>query len=252
LIYWLPDYKIVSKNIMIKIFPLIILFSVMLFPQQNNLLNLYNDIKDIHAEDIGYNAPVQFNKKNAGLAILLSMLVPGMGELYAGNYSTGKYLTIAEGALWLTYIGIDTYGGWQEKRYKALAVSRGGINPEGKDEIYYATISAYFNIDEYNDEQALNRNFDEMYNRDEYYWNWQNTDDRRSYRSMWVSSEQAYNNLRFVVGGLIVNRLISVINAVRTVSAHNRRLTEETWNVSVSYSPDLLNPGVRLNLVTLF
>jgi hypothetical protein len=235
-----------------KILSIIILFSTLLIAQQSNLLNLHYDITSIPSENIKYTNPTaEMSRKNAGLAILYSLILPGMGELYAGNYNTGKYYTIAEGALWLTYTGINTYGGWMEDRYKSFAATRGGVNPSGKDADYYATISEYFNIEEYNNEQSLNRNFDEMYS-DEYYWNWQTPDDRRAYRSMWVSSEQTYNNLRFVVGGMIINRLISVISAVRSVSAHNKRLTEEAWNISVSYSQDIVNPGIRLNFLTSF
>jgi hypothetical protein len=51
---------------------------------------------------------------------------------------------------------------------------------------------------------------------------------------MWTSSEQTYNDLRFVVGAMILNRVVSAINAVRLVSAYNNRLEEElSWNVSV-------------------
>jgi hypothetical protein len=234
---------------MYKIFILIIFSAALIFPQQS-VLNLRDEVKNLHSAQLKYDAPVQTGKKNAGLAMLYSFILPGMGELYAGNYSTGKYFTIAEGALWLTYIGVNTYGNWAENRYKAFAVSNGGINPSGKDADYFAIISEYFNIEDFNDEQALNRNFDDMYDSQEFYWNWQTPNDRRSYRSMWVSSEQAYNNLRFVVGGLVINRLISAINAVRGVAAYNRRLAEESWNISVSYSPDILNPGLRLNFIT--
>lgn len=234
-----------------QLFSLIIISCTVLFPQQN--LQLKNDINMIPVQKTDLLNVIQpQNKKNAGLAIIYSLLLPGMGELYAENYSSGKYFTIAEGALWLSYAGISTYGNWQEDRYKALAVSKGGINPSGKDEDYYATISEYLNIDEYNNEQALNRNFEEMYDSEKFFWNWQNPDDRKSYRSMWVSSEQAYNNLRFVVGGFILNRIISAINAVRSVSAHNRKMQDQSWNVSVSYSGDILNPGLRLNLYTEF
>ncbi len=51
---------------------------------------------------------------------------------------------------------------------------------------------------------------------------------------MWVSSESAYNNLRFVAGALILNRIISIINVVRLVNAYNNRQSSEMgWNVSV-------------------
>jgi hypothetical protein len=36
-----------------------------------------------------------------------------MGELYAESYTSGKYFTIAEGALWGVFIGMNSYANWQ-------------------------------------------------------------------------------------------------------------------------------------------
>lgn len=55
---------------------------------------------------------------------------------------------------------------------------------------------------------------------------------------MWVSSRQAFNNLRFVVAGMLLNRLGSIINAVRLVSAHNKNLNVEN-KVEVNFLPEL-------------
>lgn len=222
-----------------KITLLIILFSLQIFSQENSsqkILTLQNDLKTSFKKE---NQKTSINilqekdlKKNTGLAILYSLLLPGMGELYAGSYSSGKYFTIAEGALWLTYFGMNTYGNWQKDRYKAFAASNAGVNIEGKDDDYFATISEYLSIDQYNNAKALERNFSEMYSN-KYYWNWTNND-RKAYRGMWVSSEQSYNNLRFIAGALILNRIISAINAVRLVSAYNKNIESETsWNISV-------------------
>jgi hypothetical protein len=53
---------------------------------------------------------------------------------------------------------------------------------------------------------------------------------------MWNSSETANNNIRFVVGGLILNRIVSAINAARLVSSYNKSLEEEvSWNFSVGF-----------------
>ena len=60
--------------------------------------------------EIQYNA----QKKKTGLAIIYSLLLPGMGELYAGDYSSGKYFTIADGVLWGTLIGVNAYANNQE------------------------------------------------------------------------------------------------------------------------------------------
>jgi hypothetical protein len=230
-----------------------------------NTLNLETEIKSninsektIQTEFFNSNSELSnvnpAAKKKVGLALIYSLLLPGMGELYAGSYSTGKYFTIAEGALWSTFIGMNVYGSWQQDRYKAFAVSRAGINPDGKDEDYYATISEYLDIEQYNNEKALERRFTEMYNTERYYWNWENPDDRRTYRSMWVSSEQTFNDVRFVAGLLIVNRLVSAINAVRLVAAYNKRVEEEaSWNIYMGLNNQVNLPAsVTINFQTSF
>lgn len=194
------------------------------------------------------------SKKNPGLAIIYSLLLPGMGELYADNYSSGKYFTIAEGALWTTFIGMNVYGNWQENRYKTYAQTYAGINPEGKDEDFYATIGLYTSIESYNNEKALERRYDEMLSEQKFYWKWNSTEERKTYRSMWTSSEQTFNDIRFVVGAMLVNRLLSAINAVRSVSSYNSSFENEvSWNVSLGLDRNQLNQEMyKLNFITSF
>lgn len=193
-------------------------------------------------------------KKNTGLAIVYSLLLPGMGELYADAYDSGVYFTVADGVLWGTYVGINVYANWQKDRYISYAQSNAGITTANKDEDYYATISEYLNIDEFNDAKAFERNFDEMYNSNTHFWKWNTGEERKSYRDMWVSSEQSFNNLRFVVGALLLNRVVSAINAVRLVSKYNNNLNQEVgWNVSVGVQnyPDN-SSSYNINFITSF
>lgn len=242
-----------------KILIILALFSLSIFPQeieQKNLFHLKNEIKTTEnapGTELTSNQSVEFKKKSTGLAIIYSLLLPGMGELYAGSYQTGKYFTIAEGVLWGTYIGINTYGNWQMDRYKSFAASNGGVNLAGKDEDYFATISEYLSIEQFNNEKALERNFLEMLDEEKYFWEWSN-EERRSYRSMWVSSEQAFNNLRFVVGALIINRIASAVNAVRLVVRHNKQQAEElSWNISAGVENTLNLPNhFTINFQTHF
>jgi hypothetical protein len=177
-----------------------------------------------------------------------------MGELYADAYSSGVYFTVADGVLWGTYIGINVYGNWQQDRYINYAQLNAGITPDGKDDNYYAAIGQYMNIEQYNDEKALERSFDQMYNTSQDYWKWNSSEDRKSYRSMWLSSENSFNNVRFVVGALLLNRVISAINAVRLVSKYNNNLTQEVgWNIylGVQSNPDQ-SSSYNLNFSTPF
>ena len=101
----------------------------------------YSTTNSIFSDDI------ETTKKSAGLAILYSLLLPGMGELYADGYESGKYFTIAEGVLWGTYIGMSVHASNQEDNYKAYATANASINPSGKNDDYFAKIGEYQNID---------------------------------------------------------------------------------------------------------
>ncbi|MHB9012716.1 MAG: hypothetical protein ACYC49_10905 [Ignavibacteriaceae bacterium] len=242
-----------------KILLLVLLFSTNYFPQtltSTKQLLLENSIiknqPDSVPRQISFTSST-YGKKNAGLAILLSAILPGMGELYADSYSSGKYFTVADGALWGIYFGMNTYGSWLQDRYKAYAVTTGGVNAQGKGDSYYATIGDYSNIDQYNNTQVLSGTYNQMYGA-QYYWNWQTDNQRKTYRNMWYSSEQAKNNLRFVVGGLILNRIASAINAARLVALFNKRQADETsWNFSVDFSnPTGLSSNLNFNFQTSF
>jgi len=252
-------YKLQLKN-MRKLLLGIIFITSIGFPQnlqKNILLELEQSLQSTEVDFRISNpnsTPPESKRKNTGLAILYSLLLPGMGELYAENYSSGKYFTIAEGVLWGVYLGMNTYGNWQQDRYKSFAVDKAEINNTDKDEAYYATISEYLSIEDFNNEKLLERNFDQIYDESKYFWKWQTSEDRKSYRSMWVSSEQTFNDLRFVVGAMILNRVISAINAVRMVSAYNNKLEDEvSWDLSVNLKQSLSLPTtVYLNFKTSF
>ena len=244
------------KNIII----VFILLSTHIFSQ--NIETSFYTLKQqaiseiLQSEDVNYNIPIDDfqKKKNSGIAILYSLLLPGMGELYADAYDSGVYFTVADGVLWGAYIGVNVYANWQKDRYISYAQTNGGITTSNKDDDYYATISQYLNIDEYNNQKAFERNFDEMYNSNTYFWKWNTSEERKSYRDMWVSSEQSFNNLRFVVGALVLNRVVSAINAVRLVSKYNNKLKEEVgWNLSVGVQnyPDHTS-GYNINFITSF
>jgi len=174
-----------------KIFSILILIAATtVFPQQNKsnpTLELEQEIKNSPIQNdlniLAYTNAVSTKKKSTGSAILYSLLLPGMGELYADGYNSGRYFTIVEGILWGTYIGMTVYANSKENDYKAFATTFASVNKEGKDETYFATIGEYDNIEYYNDQKALERNFDQMYNSPNFFWEWQSTEDRRTYRS---------------------------------------------------------------------
>lgn len=249
-----------------NIISLIVLMSSVLIAQTSESKSLI-ELKQLSASSIQHSVfSIQYQvysiqktefsiqKKNPALAILYSMLLPGMGELYANSYESGKYFTIADGALWSVFTGFSIYGKQQENNYKSFAQSKAGVNLDGKDADYFASIGAYQSLEVYNTAMELDRRFEKTYNTSTHYWKWSSDDQRKEYRSIWTSSESAFTNVRFVVGALILNRVISSINAVRLVSAYNKNLSQEvSWNVSVGITNNPNLPSsLTVNFVKIF
>lgn len=239
-----------------KKFALLFILPAILFAQKNpskSLLELKSqmNIQPVEQTKI-FEDEYKTRKKSVGLALLYSALLPGMGELYGSDYSLGKYLTISDGVLWGVLIGYNAYSSNMEDNYKSFATSIGSAGVEGKDDKYFADMGNYLDIDQYNRRQELDRNFNEIYDDETHYWKWDGQAQRSEYRSMWKSSETADNNIRFVAGALILNRIVSMINAVRVVSKHNNRLKEELgWNVSLGVTNHVTLPkSLTLNFTT--
>jgi hypothetical protein len=220
----------------------------------STILDLKNQLKiELKTPTYDQENFITPQKKKTGLAILYSLLLPGMGELYAENYSSGMYFTITDGVLWGTLAGFSIYGNWQRNNYRAFAESHGNVNLNGKNDTFFATIGDYLDVDEYNRVQELNGNFNEVYDTGTHYWKWEDNNTRREYRGMWTSSENTFNNIRFIVGGLILNRLISAINAARLTVAYNKKIEENvSWNVSVDMVTHYDQPVLRFNFAASF
>ena len=237
---------------------IILISSTVVFSQgmaTKSLTELKYEMKNnIQLDDELVKQEYNNKKKSRGLAIIYSAILPGMGELYADSYSSGKYFTIADAVLWGGLIGVTAYANNQEDSYRAFAETYGGAGLSGKDAKYFADLGNYLDIYEYNHLMELDRNFDDIYNEQTHYWKWSGQEQRREYRNMWKSSETAKNSTRFIVGALILNRVASVINAIRLVNAHNNNLKKELgWDVSFNYSNTFIEHNkISMNFRTSF
>ncbi len=232
---------------------LIIVFCIQFSSAQTiNYLKSRIDLKDspIPELNLGTNSK---EEKSGTLAFLYSFLIPGMGELYINRYDVGLYFTAAEGALWLGLSGLNYYGNWQRDNYKDYAAVHAGIDLANKNENYFATISSYLNINDYNTEKYLNREFHKVLDVNTHSWNWPSNDARKKYRSMWVSSESAFNNIRFAAAMIIVNHLVSAINAVILTNKYNRGLESDGLSIRTGLEKNYFG-GIdyKLNLTTRF
>jgi hypothetical protein len=173
-------------------------------------------------------------RKNQAVAVVYSLLLPGMGELYADRFDNGRYSLVAEAALWLTYSSFQQYGNWLQGDARSFASAHAGAVPSGKDDQFYVNLGNFSNVYDYNDKKLRDRNISEVYDPSQgYFWNWDSDASRQRFRALRISSDKVINNSRFVIGAIVVNHILSALNAARLVRQFNKNADEAfgTWQV---------------------
>lgn len=196
------------------------------------------------------------DRKSPATAVLYSLLIPGMGELYADGFDQGKYSLIAEGGLWLTYISFLQYGGWLRDDARRFVAVHSGAQIDSKNDQFFVDVGNFNDTYEYNEKKLIDRTPEKLYDvNGGYYWRWDTDAHRSEFRAMRVSSERVLNNSKFVIGAVIVNHLFSAINAARLARLYNKRVDEGlgTWWLESSLINDGVKPdGIKLSLVHRF
>jgi TM2 domain-containing membrane protein YozV len=173
----------------------------------------------------GEMVPGDGAEKSRFLGVVLSSLLPGMGELYAGRFDRGIYPLVVEGVLWFGFAGFNFYGGWLQDDARQFAQQNAGAQVGGKNEQYFVDISNYKNTSEYNAAKLVQKNLAALYSEESgsaYLWNWSSDADRKKYRDQRTLSESMYNSGRFMVLGMVVNRIWSAIQASVSVRDYNK------------------------------
>ena len=168
-------------------------------------------------------------RKSTTKAMFLSLLLPGAGEYYADNKTHSRIFLGIEGSIWGSFFAFRTYGSWKKKDYKGFAALHAGVGLDGKNDNFFEDITYYDNRDEYNQ-------FARLYNGDQaviypendfWNWEWDSQDSKGRYRELRNQSKSAYRRALYMVGLAALNRVVSVLDAVRSVKKFNRMLGSE-------------------------
>jgi hypothetical protein len=194
------------------------------------------------------------SKKSVLLAIGLSLALPGMGELYAGNFETGKYFLVADGILWLAYAAFELHSDWVMNDARQFALQHSGANFAGATEQYEVDIGNYRTVQDYNQDRLRNRETGVLYDPATYGWSWDTDVNRSAYRDLRVESDESARNGNFVIAALVLNRIISAISAARAAGSHNARIDEGAdWNLRAGVQGGLFHAhGIELRFSTSF
>ncbi|HEY3249622.1 MAG TPA: hypothetical protein VGK25_00760 [Ignavibacteria bacterium] len=174
---------------------------------------------------------VSKSKKSPGLAFIYSLLVPGLGHVYAHRFETGKYFMITEAASWLTFAAFSVYGNWMLDDAYSYSVTHAGVNLSGKerDEKFFTDIANYNNVEEYNDEKLRFGEYDQLYYPEKGYgFYWDTEANRKKYREDKIAGDRILNDRLFVIGAVVINHIVSAISAVFAANSYNDEISKKS------------------------
>jgi hypothetical protein len=150
-------------------------------------------------------------------AMLLSLVLPGLGQYTAGHKSSGLFFFGTEAAIWASYAGFKLQGDSREERYQEFAERWGGVeNAEGQSDTYYSDLGKYESFEDYR-VIAVHSGEGELY-ADDQHWLWPSVERRRRYRDLLSQAENSDQNAEFMLSAALLNRAIAVVHAARSVS----------------------------------
>lgn len=187
-------------------------------------------------------------KKTTKKAVLLSLAVPGLGELYMGEKDDALRAFAIEGGIILSYLGFNRYADVLRNDYTGYAHQYSGAKT-GMDEEYYNTVEWYSSRESYNisvKEEARQLFPDDRERQLKYIkdneispgldWKWEDNE-WQIFRNLRKGERRALSNASYCIGVGIINRFISAIISAKMGKKSNINLffQPQPMGIRVSY-----------------
>jgi len=177
---------------------------------------------------------------------LLSLILPGAGQYYNGDRRKAMYFVGAEAAVWAGYLAFDHQGSGYEDDSRDYAGVYAGVSG-GHDDEYWRAVGRYMDSDAYNEFLLREARLEEappppLIAGDDA-WQWRNQDYRRYYQELRADANRAYDRRDFMTVFAIVNRAVSVYDAVRNAGKDMLSTEIAGFQVKLDIDSSLRNPG---------
>ena len=179
--------------------------------------------------------------------VVKSLVLPGWGEYSLDNQIRGRIFVLSETVLLLAILGSYSVAQRQETEYKAYAAEHAGIDPIGKDRQFWVDIGNYSSLFSFNEEHLRWRDFNALYeDNDTWAWAWDSSNNRERFENTRIASDSWRLRGSFLIGGVVLNHIVSAIDALYLSKISN---IQETV-VSPNYNPH--SDKMELSLTVYF
>jgi hypothetical protein len=182
--------------------------------------------------------PEKREKKSVSKAFFYSLLIPGMGESYVGKYGYTRLFLSLEVLGWSLFAANRINVVNREEDYQNFAIQHAAINRQGKGDQYWIDIGKYETIFQHNEQRRRERDLEGIYEENAInYWRWDSDANRLFYDKQRIETREIERNEVFIVGAIVLNHLVSAINALRLAKAYNKQIDQLSWNFNMDFSP---------------
>lgn len=186
-------------------------------------------------------------EKKPSEAFLRSAVFPGWGQRYGNRNFRGAIFSGVEVGLWAGLL--LTRQAWIEgvSEYETFARQHAGVTGD-PDHQYYVDIGNYDNVQEFNEAQRSQRQYADQYKSPGDFWEWDNSANREYFEEIRIDADGAKNRIYYFAGGLLLNRIVSAIEASRGLASRQDDLREKKASLSlhIGYNESTRGPGLVL------
>lgn len=194
----------------------------------------------------GQDSGIEETGKTTNKGILLSILLPGLGEQYFNEPKGALRGYIVEGAIWATYFGARWYADGVRDDYILHSTLNSGALPD-REEKYYEAVEWYESIDVYNtaireeayaryeDPEDILQYINENIFPENARWVWSDTVKWEEYRKLRKSQRDILHKSSYCLGAAVLNRIISVLMVTYRIPK-NYGIMVEPNGIRLSYS----------------
>ena len=187
------------------------------------------------------------DKVKAGL---LSAVLPGAGQFYNGQSSKAYIMGGIEAAIWTAYFVFDAQGDARMESAEEWADIYAGTSGDHENS-YWQNVGHYMDSDSYytsllREARALSEAPPAPISEADA-WQWVNEDRMDGYSQLRADGNSAYDRREFMILFAVVNRAVSVVDAVLNAGKQDGILETEVlgMNVELEMLPSFKDPGAR-------
>jgi hypothetical protein len=209
---------------------------------------------------------------SVGKAVGYSLLLPGLGDWYAGNHPRAVVSFGIEAAIWTAFIVSKVQADQREDAFREYATIFAEVTSTGHSDDYYALLREYDNWELYEAEVMLDARiagYDSGQNPDlgsdvlqQYFadnrvsdfepWQWASLDHKVQFQEMRSSAKNADRRAEFLIAAAVANRVVASIFAYMAVKKANSTETASAQRYHIDFSPPRAGYDAAVSLTRRF